>query len=172
MSNPCTGTLDKTVAGPAREKLRILILDNHAVVRRGVRQILTGIFDCSQFGVGTFGSESLDLALGEQWDLVVIAIDLPDRQALDLLTELNKKRPDQPILVFTGRVKFQGAVGAVTAGPEDNVEMATDPQEGRLRSPRAPSRWPKHPTHHGCGGAAGRGGTTARAPHSWKPVNP
>jgi DNA-binding NarL/FixJ family response regulator len=115
--------------GSARQKLRILILDDYAVVRRGIRQILASEFGPVQFGEGKAGPEGRDLALGQPWDLVIVVVDLPDREALEVLAELKRMRPDLPILVFIGRVKFRGAVGAVTAGTEDNVEGAADPRE-------------------------------------------
>ena len=65
-----------TMDGSSREKLRILFLDDHPVVRRGVRKILAERL--LEFGEGNPGPEGLDLALGQPWDLVIIAIDLPE----------------------------------------------------------------------------------------------
>jgi len=115
--------------GPAREKLRILILDDYAVVRQGVRQILAGRFDPLQFGEGKAGPEGLDLALSRPWDLVIVAIDLPDREGLEVLIELKRTRPRQPILVFIGCVKFPDAAGAVKTGTEGRIEVANNPGE-------------------------------------------
>ena len=111
----------------AQHKLQILILDDHAVVRWGVRQILRENFDPLYFGEGKAGPESLDLARSQAWDLVIVAIDLPDREGLDLLTELKRMRPAQPIIIFTGQMKFRGAVGAVTVRTDDNSEVANNP---------------------------------------------
>jgi two-component system invasion response regulator UvrY len=101
--------------GYTPEKLRILILDDHAVVRRGVRQILTEGFDPLEFGEGKAGSEGLGLALGQTWDLIV-AIDLHDPGG-EGLTELKRMRPDQPILVLTVR------------GKEGHFKVANNPDE-------------------------------------------
>jgi two-component system, NarL family, invasion response regulator UvrY len=99
-----------------QEKLRILILDDHPVVRRGLRQILTEGFDPLEFGEGKTGSEGLSLALSQPWDLIV-AIDLPDREGLDVLDQLKKIRPDQLILVLAVRVT------------EGQVEVRNNPDE-------------------------------------------
>jgi DNA-binding NarL/FixJ family response regulator len=61
--------------GSARKKLRVLILDDHATVQRGLRRILAERF--LEFGESEAGPEGLDLALGQPWDLVIIATDLP-----------------------------------------------------------------------------------------------
>ena len=113
----------------ARGKLRILIVDDHAVVRRGVKQILIESFDFLEFGEAKSRPEGIDLALVTQWDLVIVAIDLPDREGVDALAELTRLRPDQPILVLTIRVKLADAVDVVKAGCKGHVEVANDPDE-------------------------------------------
>lgn len=83
---------------PTQEKLRILILDDHLVVRQAIKQIvLDERFDPLEFGESNAGPEGLDLALGRPWDLVIV------REGLDVLTELKRMRPDQLILVLTLR---------------------------------------------------------------------
>jgi DNA-binding NarL/FixJ family response regulator len=102
--------LIKTVDGPTQEKLRILILDDHLVVRQAIKQIvLDERFDPLEFGESTGGSEGLDLALGRPWDLVI------GREGLDVLTELKRIRPDQLILVLTLR------------SIESQIEVANNP---------------------------------------------
>lgn len=115
--------------GSRRQKLRILILDNHAVVRRGVRQILAERFDTLEFGEGKVGPEGLGLALGQPWDLVIVAIDVPDQEALEALIELKRMSPDQPILALTVRVKSPDATGAMKAATEGRIEVANNPDE-------------------------------------------
>jgi DNA-binding NarL/FixJ family response regulator len=95
-----------------REKLRILILDNHAVVRQALRQIiLAERFEPVEFGEGKAGPEGLDLALGQPWDLVIV------RDGLSVLTDLKRMRPDQLILVLS------------VHGPESQVEVANNPDD-------------------------------------------
>jgi two-component system, NarL family, invasion response regulator UvrY len=83
---------------PTQEELRILILDDHLVVRQAIKQIvLDERFDPLEFGESNAGPEGLDLALGRPWDLVIV------REGLEVLTELKRMRPDQLILVLTLR---------------------------------------------------------------------
>ena len=86
------------MSDPRQEKLRILILDDHLVVRQAIKQIvLDERFDPLEFGESNAGPEGLDLALGRPWDLVIV------REGLEVLTELKRMRPDQLILVLTLR---------------------------------------------------------------------
>jgi two-component system, NarL family, invasion response regulator UvrY len=102
------------VDGPTQEKLRILILDDHVVVRQAIKQIvLDERFDPLEFGESTAGSEGLDLALGRTWDLVIV------RKGLEVLTELKRIRPDQLILVLTLR-SIEGQI-EVANNPGDLV---------------------------------------------------
>ena len=117
------------IGSETRQSLRILILDNHAVVRRGVRQILAERFDTLEFGESEAGPGGLDLALGQPWDLIILGIDVPDREGLNMLIELKRMRPDRPILVLTVRVKFQDAVDAVKAATEGRIVVANNPDE-------------------------------------------
>jgi len=98
------------VDGPTQDKLRILILDDHLVVRQAIKQIvLDERFDPLEFGESTAGSEGLDLALGRPWDLVIV------REGLEVLTELKRMRPDQLIFVLTLR------------SIESQIEVANNP---------------------------------------------
>jgi two-component system invasion response regulator UvrY len=87
--------------GSARKRLRILILDDHAIVRLGVRQILHERFDGLEFGEGKAGPEGLDLALGQVWDLVTVAIGQSNRKGRAVLTKLKSMRPGQQVLVLS-----------------------------------------------------------------------
>jgi DNA-binding NarL/FixJ family response regulator len=80
---------------PEQDKLRILILDDHAAVRLAMRQIiLAERVGPMQFKEGNAGPEGLDLALGQAWDLVII------REGIEALADLKKMRPDQLILAL------------------------------------------------------------------------
>jgi len=124
--------------GSARETLRILILDDHADVRQGVRQILAGSFDRLEFVEGMAGLESLELALSQSWAVVIVALDFPDREGLEVLAKLKELRPHQPILALALRVGHF----AVASTPDEMVPavrrlvargttgQGTEPMEG------------------------------------------
>jgi two-component system invasion response regulator UvrY len=139
------------MSGSRREKLRILILDDHPGVRQGVRQILTERFRPLEFDEGKAGLESLELALGQPWDLVIVSVDLPDREGLKVLSELKRISPDQPILVLTLRVgHFE-----VANTPDEMVSAVrrliaggtSGPSTGAIEVSRDPERWCGRPSH-------------------------
>ena len=98
------------MSDPRQEKLRILILDDHLVVRQAIKQIvLDERFDPLEFVESNAGPDGLDLALGRPWDLVIV------REGLEVLTELKRMRPDQLIFVLTLR------------SIESQIEVANNP---------------------------------------------
>ena len=101
---------------------RILIADDHAVVRRGVRELLAEEFPRAIFGEAATAQAALELAWKEPWDLIVLDITMPGRSGLDILADLRAARPKTPVLVqsmhaeehFAVRVFKSGAAGYIT----------------------------------------------------------
>jgi two-component system invasion response regulator UvrY len=95
---------------------RILIIDDHEVVRDGVKKI----FD-EQPGEVTFGEantrfEALQLARQQDWDLAVLDLSLGDQSGLDVLKELKELRPRLPVLILSMHSEEQYARRAFKAG--------------------------------------------------------
>src|SRR6202035_827219 len=97
---------------------RILIADDFAVVRHGLRQILAEAIEGAVFGEAADGAEALRKALAEDWDLLVLDIALPVMTGLDVLKELRRKRTALPILVLSMYPEEQFAVRALRAGAD------------------------------------------------------
>ena len=70
--------------------MRILIADDHAVVRRGLKDILTEAFGKSTVGEASGGPEALQLVRKQNWDLVILDISMPGRGGLDVLKEIRE----------------------------------------------------------------------------------
>ena len=81
--------------------IRVLIADDHAVVRQGLKQILGDTPEMVVAGEATNGQEVLDKVRAEAWDVVVLDISMPDRSGLDILKELQSERPKLPVLVLS-----------------------------------------------------------------------
>src|SRR6185369_17751181 len=74
------------ISGPVKHSpMKILIADDHAVVRHGLRQILADDFKRATFGEARNAQEALDLVWKENWDVVVLDITMPGRSGLDVL---------------------------------------------------------------------------------------
>ena len=102
--------------------IRVLIADDHAVVRQGLKQILGDTPEMVVAGEATNGQEVLDKVRTEPWDVVVLDISMPDRSGLDILKQLQSERPKLPVLVlsmysedqYARRVLNAGAAGYLT----------------------------------------------------------
>ena len=109
--------------------IRALVADDHAVVRRGLKDLLGESGDIVVQGEAASGKELLE-RLGEQpWDIVVLDINLPDRSGLDLLAELKRLHPDLPVLILTICAEEQFAVRALRAGASGYVTKESAPEE-------------------------------------------
>jgi len=96
--------------------VRILIADDHAVVRQGLKQILTDEFPTAMFGEAANAAEVLTQARNQKWDLVLLDISLPDKSGLDVLKELKQAQPKLPTLVLSMHPEDQFAVRVLKAG--------------------------------------------------------
>jgi two-component system invasion response regulator UvrY len=96
--------------------MKVLIADDHEVVRQGVRQILTEGFEKVTFGEAVNATELLELVSKKKWDLVLLDISMPGRSGLEALVELKKGRPKLPVLVLSMFSEQEYAVRALRAG--------------------------------------------------------
>ena len=109
--------------------IRALVADDHAVVRRGLKDLLRESGDIIVEGEATNAQEVLDQVRKRTWDVVVLDINLPDRSGLDLIGELKRERPDLPILILTICAEEQFAVRALRSGASGYVTKESAPEE-------------------------------------------
>jgi two-component system, NarL family, invasion response regulator UvrY len=112
--------------------MRILVVDDHAIVREGLRRILTDLFPDVECGEAGTAPEALKQVRKGAWDLLILDLSLPGRNGLEVLKEIHRLRPRLPVLVMTMYAVDQyalrsfraGASGYVTKGSaqEDLVE--------------------------------------------------
>jgi DNA-binding NarL/FixJ family response regulator len=104
---------------------RILLVDDHEVVRQGLKQILAESFPKAAFGDASSGEEALLRVRAESWDIVVLDISLPGRGGLTTLKELRQENPRLPVLVLSMHPEEQFAVRALKAGAAGYVTKRT-----------------------------------------------
>ena len=97
-------------------RIRVMIADDHSVVRQGVKQILDDTTDLELVGSASTGEELLSRAGREEWDVVVLDLSLPGRGGLETLKELKARCPRLPVLILTMHAEDQFAVRALRAG--------------------------------------------------------
>ncbi|HEY1694731.1 MAG TPA: response regulator transcription factor [Polyangiaceae bacterium] len=96
--------------------IKVLVADDHAIVRRGLRQILAETQDILVGGEAATASEVLRLVREQRFSAVILDISLPGASGLELLADLRKERPDVPVLILTVHSEDQYAVRAIRAG--------------------------------------------------------
>jgi two-component system invasion response regulator UvrY len=96
--------------------LKVLIADDHAVVRQGLRQILTEIPELSVVGEADNGQDALNLVRSEPWDVLVLDMSMPGRGGLDILKDVRRERPETRVLVLSMHPEDQFAVRMLKAG--------------------------------------------------------
>ncbi len=102
--------------------MKILIVDDHAVVRRGLRQILADEFQRADFGEARNAQEALARVWKEKWDVVVLDITMPGRSGLEVLREIKNAKAKVPVLVLSMHPEDQFAMRVLKAGaPEELV---------------------------------------------------
>ncbi len=109
--------------------MRILIADDHAVVRHGLKQILADQFKRAEFGEARNGQEVLNKVWKEKWDVVILDITMPGRGGLEILKEVKKARPKIPVLVLSMHPEDQFAVRVLKAGASGYMTKESAPEQ-------------------------------------------
>lgn len=108
--------------------MRILLVDDHAIVREGLRRILSLEVDHCKVGEASNAAEAMDLIRGGGWDLVVLDISMPGRGGLDALKEIKEIDKDLSVLVMMMYPEDQYAVRAFRAGASGYITKDTAPE--------------------------------------------
>jgi len=97
-------------------RLRILIVDDHPIVRQGLKQTLTDAAEIGEIGEAATPQEALDLVRQGEWDAVILDIGLPGRGGLEVLKDIKREVPKLPVLILSMHAEDQYAVRTVRAG--------------------------------------------------------
>src|SRR5205823_12227028 len=109
--------------------LKILLADDHAVVRQGVKQILAESFAKASFGEAQNASELLALVHDEQWDVVVLDLSMQGGSGLDALKQIKHEQPQLPILILSTYPEDQYALRTLRAGASGYLNKEGAPEE-------------------------------------------
>ena len=109
--------------------IRILIGDDHAIVREGLKQILAETSDMAVAGEAANGQEVLEQVSKNDWDLLLLDIAMPGRGGMDILKQLRSERPELPVLMLSMYPEEQYAVRALKAGASGYLTKESAPEE-------------------------------------------
>jgi two-component system invasion response regulator UvrY len=108
--------------------MRILLVDDHPVVRHGIRTILMERMDGAEVGEASTAADALDQIRRGPWDLVMTDISLPGASGLDLIKQLREQHPGVPALVVSVHPAEQFAQRAITAGAAGYLTKDSPPE--------------------------------------------
>jgi DNA-binding NarL/FixJ family response regulator len=108
---------------------RILLVDDHAIVRRGLTKILKDEFSQADFGEAGNAAEAIEKVRQGHWDVVVLDITLPGRSGLDVLKEIRLSQPRLPVLVLSMHPEDQYAKRVLRAGASGYMTKESAPDE-------------------------------------------
>lgn len=111
------------------ERLRILIVDDHPIVRQGLRQTLTDAVDVEEIGEAADGQQVIERLRDRDWDAVVLDIGLPGRGGLEILKDLKRERPRLPVLILSMHPEDQYAIRALRAGAAGYLTKEAAPEK-------------------------------------------
>jgi len=101
--------------------MKILIVDDHAVILQGLKRILGDEFAGAIFGEAHDFQQAIDLLRQERWNVVILDIDLPGRSGLDVLRQIKSEHLSSSVIVFSMYPEEQFAVRALKAGASGYV---------------------------------------------------
>jgi two-component system invasion response regulator UvrY len=109
--------------------MRILIVDDHAMIREGLKRILLDEFKDAAFGEAGNATEALDQVWKKPWELILLDISMHGRSGLDVLKEIRTSASKVPVLVLSGHPEEQYAVRVLKAGAAGYLVKESAPQE-------------------------------------------
>ena len=108
---------------------RVLIADDHALFRAGLRQFLIQSLPSAEIGESPTGNETLTALPRGQWDLLVLDINMPDRSGLDILRHVRSGHAGTRVLVLSGYPERQYALNVLRAGARGYLSKEGAPDE-------------------------------------------
>jgi DNA-binding NarL/FixJ family response regulator len=109
--------------------IRVLITDDHALIRRGLKQVLQEGLGAVVVGEAQNAGEALDQILKQPWDVVVMDITMPGRSGLDILRDIKLAKPSLPVLILSMHPEDQFAVRVLKSGAAGFIPKESAPEE-------------------------------------------
>jgi len=109
--------------------IRIGLVDDHIIVRAGLKQYLCEQVDLRVTGEASNGKEALDLARGGEVDVLVMDLSMPDQSGVDALSAIKARFPDLPVLILSGYPEQHYATHLLKQGASGYLNKECDPSE-------------------------------------------
>ena len=109
--------------------IRVAIVDDHAIVRAGLRQYFSDQVDLKVIGEAANGREALDLVRQGEVDVLVMDLNMPDQGGVDALAAIRARAPDLPVLILSGFPEEHYATTLQRQGASGYLNKECDPEE-------------------------------------------
>jgi DNA-binding NarL/FixJ family response regulator len=109
--------------------IKVLVVDDHPIVRQGLKQVISEESDMAVFGEAQNSQEVFELIREQDWDVVVLDITMPGRGGLDVLRDIKHERPKLPVLMLSVHPEDQYAVRTLKAGASGYLTKESAPEE-------------------------------------------
>jgi len=109
--------------------IRVGIVDDHSIVRSGLRQFLSEEVDLRVTGEARNGREALELARGGEVDVLLLDISMPDQNGVDALSAIKARFPQLPVLILSGFPEAQYATALLRQGASGYINKDCDPND-------------------------------------------
>lgn len=132
MISPESGTqhhTDNRKQSPGQGKFRVLIVDDHAIVRAGLKQFLNECPDVAVTDEATNGHEALKKIREQDWDVVILDISMPGKNGLETLKQIKSEQPKLAVLILSMHAEGQYALRALKAGAAGYLTKGCIPEQ-------------------------------------------
>ncbi|MBI4938538.1 MAG: response regulator transcription factor [Nitrosomonadales bacterium] len=109
--------------------ITILVVDDHALIRKGMKQILDDTEDMRVTGEAECGAQAIRMAQVSQYDVVLLDITMPDRNGIDVLRQLRLNHPQLPVLMLSMHPEEQYALRSMKAGAAGYLSKQSAPTQ-------------------------------------------
>ena len=109
--------------------LQILVADDHAIVREGLKQVLSEEFQQATISETSSAQGTLDLIKTQKWDILILDIHFPDRNGVEILKEVKSLQPDLPVVVLSFSPEDQYGIRVLKAGGAAYLNKESAPEE-------------------------------------------
>jgi two-component system, NarL family, invasion response regulator UvrY len=108
--------------------MRLLIVDDHHIVRQGIKEVFADVFPELQVGEAENSQTALELLMKQEWDLVLVDVNIPGRSGLEVLEEVKRLRPQTPVLVLSAYPEEEFAIRSFKLGASGylNKSLSSD----------------------------------------------
>lgn len=115
--------------GQRMKKIRVVLVDDHGIVRAGLRSLLESESDLEVVGEASSGREAVDIACAMEPDIVLMDIGIPGMNGIEATSEIRKRVPGVRVLALTMRESEEYFFAMVNAGASGYVLKEADPQQ-------------------------------------------